>query len=399
MVVSPLQAQSAHTLSSPRRPQTATGSRSVSTPLPRAVSAPSLPPLKPESPHVFRTTVTVDLSRLLEQNAKKRAKKITASSPSSPSLWLDCGPVGVDGGELWPPGKPIGMPAGALRIREHMRRLPSAGPSPGSPMYFAQDAGLETFDPDRLAEQDQTPLTCLRDGSEWVAILRPAPPQPVPPRRPPHESRGVQAGTSWRRSFESGMHLLPCTDDGSVATASALQLLCEVDEVPQPAPSATATAAAAAAPAAAPAAASRSVGTGVAPAPVRHLVDGSELLLLIERCDASRGERSMSLKGSKEKYADAAAALEDAARAALGDSADRMRLVLNPPLATLPAALRVRYKAPRRVGHQKRNYPRIGSFEYGYVLLHHGGASRVKAPLLTAAHAATHRIRGPQPAC
>jgi hypothetical protein len=129
------------------------------------------------------------------------------------------------------------------------------------------------------------------------------------------------------------------------------------------------------------------------------LVDGSELLLLIERCDASRGERSMSLKGSKEKYADAAAALEDAARAALGDSADRMRLVLNPPLATLPAALRVRYKAPRRVGHQKRNYPRIGSFEYGYVLLHHGGASRVKAPLLTAAHAATHRIRGPLPAC
>ena len=73
--------------------------------------------------------------------------------------------------------------------------------------------------------------------------------------------------------------------------------------------------------------------------------------------------------------------------------------MLNPPLATLPAALRVRSKAPRRVGHQKRNYPRIGSFEYGYVLLHHGGASRVKAPLLTAAHAATHRIRGPLPAC
>ena len=259
-------------------------------------------------------------------------------------------------------------------------------------MYFAQDAGLETFDPDRLAEQDQTPLTCLRDGDAWFASLRAAPPQPVPPRRPPHESRGVQAGTSWRRSSESGMHLLPCTDDGSVATASALQLLCEVDEVPQPAPSAIATAAA-------PAAASRSVGTGVAPAPVRHVVDGSELLLLLERCDASRGERSMSLKGSKEKYADAAAALEDAARAALGDSADRMRLVLNPPLAALPAALRVRYKAPRRVGHQKRNYPRLGSFEYGYVLLHHGGASRDKAPLLTAAHAAAHRIRGQPPAC
>ena len=194
------------------------------------------------------------------------------------------------------------------------------------------------------------------------------------------------------------MHLLPCTDDGSVATASALQLHCEVDEAPQLDPSTTATAAATAAPAVAPAAASRSVGTGVAPAAVRHVVDGSELLLLLERCDASRGERSMSLKGSKEKYTDAAAALEDAARAALGDSADRLRLVLNPPLATLPAALRVRFRAPRRVGHQKRNYPRLGSFEYGYVLLHHGGASRVEAPLLAAALAATHRFRGP-PAC
>ena len=68
----------------------------------------------------------------------------------------------------------------------------------------------------------------------------------------------------------------------------------------------------------------------------------------------------MSLKGSKEKYAEAAAALEDAARAALGDSAERMRLVLNPPLTALPAALRARYKAPRRVGHQKRSYPRFG---------------------------------------
>ena len=324
----------------------------MSTPLPRSISAPSLPPLKPESPRVFRTTVKVDLSRLLEQNAKKRAKTPTASSPSSPSLWLDCGPVDVDGGELWPPGKPIGLSAGTLRIREHMRRMPSAGPPPGSPMYFAQDAVLETFDPDRLAEQDQTPLTCLRDPeSPWLASLRPAPPQPVPPRRPPHESRGVQAGAPWRRSSESGMHLLPCTDDGSVATASALQLLCEVDqEVPRPPPSAATTATGVAA--AAPAAASRSVGTGVAPAPVRHVVDGSELLLLLERCDARRGERSMSLKGSKEKYAEAAAALEDAARAALGDSAERMRLVLNPPLAALPAALRARYKAPRRVGHQ-----------------------------------------------
>ena len=175
-----------------------------------------------------------------------------------------------------------------------------------------------------------------------------------------------------------------------MATASALQLLCEVGEAPQPVPAATATTAAAAAPATRPATVSqrsgarevRSMGTGVAPAAVRDLDDSSELLLLLERCDASRGERSMSLKGSTQKYDDVAVALEEEARAALGDSADSLRLVLNPPLAALPAALRGRLTKPRRVGHQARRYPRLGSFELGYVLLHHGSASTFKKSVL-----------------
>ena len=45
----------------------------------------------------------------------------------------------------------------------------------------------------------------------------------------------------------------------------------------------------------------------------RGLIEGSEVQLLLECCNANH-ERMMSVKGSTEKYADATAALEAAAR-------------------------------------------------------------------------------------
>ena len=109
----------------------------------------------------------------------------------------------------------------------------------------------------------------------------------------------------------------------------------------------------------------------MSPAEPLNLIDGSELLLLLECCDAPR-EQLCSLRGSNEKYQNAAAALEEAAKLAMGENAAKLTLLTNPPLSKLPAELAARYTAPKKVGHSVRRYPRLGAFEYGYVLLHEG---------------------------
>ena len=303
----------------------------------QSASVTSLPPLslKLESPHVYGHSVTVDVSKLLESNAKKRAStsgslsgRSSGASQSSPSfsasMWLEFGPTDVEGTRLWPPGKPVGTPPGALKIREQTRRPPWCGPKPGSPMYFAQDAALERFDEERLKQQEQTPLTCLRaPENQWMATLRAVPPdQPVPSRRPPHFDEAIQAGKSWRRLSEAerNKHLLPEAADGGVERASALKLICDVGpvveiavEAPPPPTLQGVRAAAPTAPTAPTTRRVRDAGTGTAPAKVLHLIEGSEVQLLLECCNANR-ERMMSVKGSTEKYADATAALEAAAR-------------------------------------------------------------------------------------
>ncbi len=62
--------------------------------------------------------------------------------------------------------------------------------------------------------------------------------------------------------------------------------------------------------------------------------------------------------------------------------------MLNPPLSALPRALAARYTAPKRVGHAARRYPRLGAFEFGYVLIKEGGVPRprdLRPPLASAA--------------
>ena len=135
------------------------------TPYRSSASAPELPPLEgnpnvrgsPESPHCFHSGVAINVAKLMEQNALRR----TSPKKVGP-LKLDCAPHDVGGKGMWPPGRPLGRPAGAVQIMQDMRRPPGLGPKPGSPLWFAQDVQLERFD-----ERIKRELT-VKAYREWL---------------------------------------------------------------------------------------------------------------------------------------------------------------------------------------------------------------------------------------